>query len=318
MLAAIIRKLPAPAEFCLVVFVCSWWMIYASVTAIANRSWTMTSPAPAHFTGVGVELGEKDHKVIIAQALPNTPAAKAGLSHGLVIQKIDDKPTDGKSLEDCGNLVRGPAGSKVEFELVDTTNNKTNMVELTREGIQATPAKPNATNTSALIVVILEVFGLAVTFWIARTRGWPLESWGFRPSWKLTGAGVLLFLILALAIQAVATFANGISPGMVHKHSISSMSLPVVILFAIINAVFEETLESGYFIQSLQRYGMWSAVLASAFFRAFLHAYHGLAAIIIIFPFGLVFGFIYWKWRRLWPLFIAHVLFDLIAYFPGF
>jgi hypothetical protein len=92
----------------------------------------------------------------------------------------------------------------------------------------------------------------------------------------------------------------------------------VVVLFAIINAVFEETLESGYFIQSLQRYGMWSAVLASAFFRSFLHAYHGLAAIIIIFPFGLVFGFIYWKWRRLWPLFIAHVLFDLIAYFPGY
>jgi membrane protease YdiL (CAAX protease family) len=76
-------------------------------------------------------------------------------------------------------------------------------------------------------------------------------------------------------------------------------------------------LESGYFIQSLQRYGVWSAVLASACFRAFLHACHGITALIIIFPFELVFGFIYWRWRRLWPLFVAHVLFDLAADFPG-
>jgi membrane protease YdiL (CAAX protease family) len=153
-------------------------------------------------------------------------------------------------------------------------------------------------------------------FWIARIRRWPLKAWGFRPSWKLTGAGILLWLVVMMVIAGVGALANSISPGIVHKHSISDFSLPVLILFAITNAVFEETLESGYFIQSLQRYGMWSAVLASACFRAFLHAYHGFAALIIIFPLGLVFAFIYWKWRRLWPLYVAHVLFDLAAYFP--
>jgi membrane protease YdiL (CAAX protease family) len=56
--------------------------------------------------------------------------------------------------------------------------------------------------------------------------------------------------------------------------------------------------------------------LASAFFRAFLHAYQGIDAVVLIFPLGLIFGFVYWKWRRLWPLFIAHVLFDLDAFFP--
>jgi hypothetical protein len=103
---------------------------------------------------------------------------------------------------------------------------------------------------------------------------------------------------------------------MVHGSSASNLSLPVLILLGLINPIWEEALETGYFVQSFQRYGMWSAVLASAFFRAFLHAYHGITALIIIFPFGLIFGFVYWKWRRLWPLYVAHVLFDLVAYFP--
>jgi membrane protease YdiL (CAAX protease family) len=83
-----------------------------------------------------------------------------------------------------------------------------------------------------------------------------------------------------------------------------------------INPVFEEIIEAGYFVQSLQRFGMCSAVLMSAVFRAFLHAYQGIDAVVLIFPLGLIFGFLYWKWRRLWPLFIAHILFDLTAYFP--
>src|SRR5882724_2986633 len=128
MISTIIRKLPAPVEFCLVVFVCFWWAIYASIVAIANHSWSTTSRAQAVFTGIGVELDAKDQKVIIRQVVPNAPAAKAGLSGGLVIQRIDGTTTDGKSLKDCGDMMRGPAGSKVALELVDMTSNKTNTV----------------------------------------------------------------------------------------------------------------------------------------------------------------------------------------------
>lgn len=315
MITSIIRKLPRSTEFCLVVFVCSWWAIYASIAAIANHSWGTNSRPQEVFTGIGVELDSKDGKVIIRQVVPNAPAFKAGLSGGLVIQKIDGTTTDGKSLKDCGDMMRGPAGSQVKLELVDMTNSKTNTVELTRGKIEGTP-KPHTTDRSALTVVALELFGLAVTFWIARIRDWPLAAWGFQPTWKLTGAGVLLWLVATLVIEAIATSANAISPGVVHQHAVSDLSLPVLVLLGLINPIWEEALETGYFVQSLQRHGMWSVILASAFFRAFLHAYHGITAIIIIFPFGLIFGFVYWKWRRLWPLFIAHVLFDLTAYFP--
>ena len=75
-------------------------------------------------------------------------------------------------------------------------------------------------------------------------------------------------------------------------------------------------IETGYFVRSLERYGMWVAVFASALFRAFLHAYQGVNAIVVIFPIGLIFGFVYWRRRQLWPLVVAHVLFDLYALWP--
>lgn len=315
MIKTIIRRLPPPAEFCLVVFVCFWWAIYASIVAIANHSWSTTSRAQKVFTGIGVELGAKDQKVIIRQVVPNAPAAKAGLSGGLVILKIDGTTTDGKSLKDCSELMRGPAGSKVKLELADMISNRTNTVELTRGKVEGVP-KAHTTDRSALRVMVLELFGLAVTFWIARARNWPLGAWGFRPTWKLTGAGVLLWLVTTLVIEAIAASANAVSPAMVHSASVSDLSLPALVLLVLINPIWEEALETGYFVQSLQGYGMWSAVLASAFFRAFLHAYHGITALLIIFPIGLIFGTVYWKWRRLWPLYVAHVLFDLVAFFP--
>jgi len=90
----------------------------------------------------------------------------------------------------------------------------------------------------------------------------------------------------------------------------------MLILTLAINPVFEEMFETGYFVRSLERYGMWVAILASAVFRAFLHAHLGVNAIAVVFPIGLIFGFVYWRRRQLWPLVVAHVLFDLYALFP--
>jgi membrane protease YdiL (CAAX protease family) len=313
MITAIIRKLPKPVEFCLVLLACFWWGLYGSFVDIAKFSSSTPVPAQAHYTGIGVELGQKNNKIIIVQVLPNTTAAEAGLSSGNVVQQIDGIPTDGKPPQQCADLVRGPAGSKVKFELVDPTRNQTNTVELTRGMVQGTPP-PVATVKNTIIRASFELFGLAVMFWIARVRGWPLGAWGFRPSWKLTGAGVLLFLVMTLVMMGLTACANRIFPGIVRHYSVSYVSWTAVALFSALNGVFEETVETGYFIQSLQKYGAWSAVLASACFRTFLHLYHGPTALIIIFPFGLVFGFVYWKWRRLWPLFVAHMLFDVFAY----
>jgi membrane protease YdiL (CAAX protease family) len=173
------------------------------------------------------------------------------------------------------------------------------------------------TDRGALTLVILELSSLAVTFWIARIRGWSFRSFGLRPTWRSTAAGVLLLVALVSARYVGALLANAISPGAVRLLPVAShVSVPVLILTLAINPVFEEMIETAYFVRSLERYGMWVAVLTSALFRTFLHAHLGVNAIVVVFPIGLIFGFVYWRRRQLWPLVVAHALFDLYALFP--
>jgi carboxyl-terminal processing protease len=93
------------------------------------------SQAQEHVTGVGVALGVETNAVKIMKVFPNTPASKAGLSRGLMVQKIDGTATDGRHLKDWVEKLRGAVGTKVKLELVDPAKGMTNTVELTRERI---------------------------------------------------------------------------------------------------------------------------------------------------------------------------------------
>ena len=173
------------------------------------------------------------------------------------------------------------------------------------------------TDRGALTLVILELSSLAVTFWIARIRGWSFRSLDLHPAWRSTGTGILLCIAIASVRYVSAVLTNAVFPGAVHLLPVPShVSLPLLILTLAINPVFEEMIETAYFVRSLERYGMWGAVLASALFRAFLHAHLGANAVVVVFPIGLIFGFAYWRWRQLWPLVVAHALFDLYALLP--
>jgi uncharacterized protein len=181
-------------------------------------------------------------------------------------------------------------------------------------------AKPEQiTNDLVVYVMILQLLALAFAFWVGRIRGWSLATLGSRISWKGTGAGVLLFFVTTLTILFCVVLTSIIAPGARNPThtgvTVSGLTLPFLLLFSLINPVYEEVLGTGYFIHSLQRYGMLPAVLASALFRTFLHSYKGLDAIVMILPMGLVFGLVYWKWRQLWPLVVAHVIFDLWSFF---
>jgi membrane protease YdiL (CAAX protease family) len=312
-----LRKLSAPVEFCLVIAVCFWWGIWGSIQSLTHHSWGDTVEPQLRFVGVGVVLDYQDHHVIIAQVIPDTPAARAGLTAGLIIQKVNDVAMEGKTLTYCTDLIHGKLGGKVKLELIDLGNNATNTVEFSRESVQGIAPKSRVTDLVARRMSLFELFGLAGLFGIAFIRGWPLAAWGFRPTWKLTGAGVLLALVTFLIVAAVTALANIMLPVPMHRHLSGQMSWGFFLLIVTLNPVFEEIVETGYFINALQRHGMWLAVIASAAFRAFLHLYQGVNAVVIVFPIGLIFGFVYWKWRRLWPLFIAHVIFDFMALCPG-
>ena len=85
--------------------------------------------------GIGVALGLESSTLKIMKVLPGTPAERAHLSTGWIVQRIDSVPTAGRRLEESVAMLRGPAGSKVKLELIDVTANKTNTVELIRERV---------------------------------------------------------------------------------------------------------------------------------------------------------------------------------------
>jgi carboxyl-terminal processing protease len=97
-------------------------------------------------TGIGVLIRVVDHSLEIGDVRPNTPAARAGLVRGLIIQRIGDITTDGKPLGECVAMLRGPVGSKIQLELIDPAKNTTNIMEFTREAIPV-PVPPRLNNT---------------------------------------------------------------------------------------------------------------------------------------------------------------------------
>jgi CubicO group peptidase (beta-lactamase class C family) len=83
--------------------------------------------------GISFDIDKQTRTLRITQIIPDTPAARAGLKPGPILQKINGTPTAGKSAAECLSLTRGPAGAKIQLELVSADGTQTNTVELTRE-----------------------------------------------------------------------------------------------------------------------------------------------------------------------------------------
>ena len=158
----------------------------------------------------------------------------------------------------------------------------------------------------------LDLVYLCIILWIGRIRGWSISTFGRRISWKGTAGGILLFIAATVVKLLVVILLSAVHPQR-PGYVIAALSVPVIFLLAVINPFFEEVLEAGYFIHSLQRFGMWPAVLASSVFRGLLHLYQGVDGAASIFAGGALFGLVYWRWRQLWPLVVAHSLDDFIG-----
>jgi membrane protease YdiL (CAAX protease family) len=92
--------------------------------------------------------------------------------------------------------------------------------------------------------------------------------------------------------------------------------LPVLLLAAAANAWAEEMLMVGYLLTRLRqlRYGRYAALVISAVLRGGYHLYQGFGGFAGNLIMGLVFGRVWQRTNRLWPLVIAHTLIDVVAF----
>ena len=92
-------------------------------------------------------------------------------------------------------------------------------------------------------------------------------------------------------------------------------TVPVLVLGAAQSALLEEVIASGYLLTRLRElgWGALAAVGASGLLRASYHLYQGWGGFLGNLALGLFFGWVFLRWRRCWPLVVAHFLLDVGA-----
>jgi membrane protease YdiL (CAAX protease family) len=181
------------------------------------------------------------------------------------------------------------------------------------------PSAAPITEQGLVGLVEHELIVLLVLGWFLRERGWRLDALGFSPDLKNTQAGLALALAAYLAYLASWALAALLVPSLgssVGGDGLvgSSPRLAAVVAISIVNPIFEELFVAGYVISFLKRSrGFWFAVNVSLAIRLLYHLYQGPAGVVGTIPIGWVFGFWYAYTGRLWPLVVAHGLFDFLA-----
>jgi len=69
------------------------------------------------FTGVGIEVGLRDHYPTVIAPIEGSPAWEAGIQTGDVIVRVDGKPTTDYSLDDVADALRGPRETHVTVDV---------------------------------------------------------------------------------------------------------------------------------------------------------------------------------------------------------
>lgn len=92
--------------------------------------------------------------------------------------------------------------------------------------------------------------------------------------------------------------------------------IPVLVAAAFANGWAEEVIVVGYLLHRFDQLGFnpVKAVVWSSLLRGAYHLYQGFGAGVGNLIMGLIFGYAYKRWGRLWPLIIAHGVIDTVAF----
>ena len=150
-------------------------------------------------------------------------------------------------------------------------------------------------------------------------RGWTRSRLGVRVTAMdtLIGLGLVAVGYVGFVLMWWIAAAMGIRPGYAGAHRelvAHGLTLPVVIAVSVLNPIYEETFLCGYIVTSAKAVNRTvSGVNASIAIRLLYHLYQGGIGVLQIIPIGLIFTWWYARTGRLWPVFVAHALFDAMS-----
>lgn len=89
------------------------------------------------FSGIGAELGmSEDNRISVMAPLDSSPAQKAGIKSGDVILSVDGEETNGWTLPQAVEKIRGPKGTAVKLSILHENSKTPVTLSVTRDTIQ--------------------------------------------------------------------------------------------------------------------------------------------------------------------------------------
>lgn len=173
-------------------------------------------------------------------------------------------------------------------------------------------------DAALLETVLIECSLAALALHFLRWRGHSLREVLPAPSWfgSVLGLGLCLmtlgawWLVSAWLPMGTTSAATGAALGAV---AVARPTLPVLVLTAVVNGLYEETFLVGYLLRGFRSLGPALAMGISLLVRLVYHAPQGPATAVAVLLFGAVAGVFWWRTRSLWPVALAHALQDLVA-----
>ena len=96
----------------------------------------MQRSTKGEFGGLGIEVTEEDGLIKVVSPIDDTPAAKMGLMSGDIIAGIDGTTTQGMTLDQAVDKMRGPIGSAVVLKIARGTKKDLKDYKITRAVIE--------------------------------------------------------------------------------------------------------------------------------------------------------------------------------------
>lgn len=176
--------------------------------------------------------------------------------------------------------------------------------------------KPPISQAHLAFLVVYESIVLLLLGLMLYLRGWSLNKIGLKVTAKDTFVGVGLALVAYMAFVAVwwtaAAFGTHPTyPGNIQEVASHGLNLSSVIAVSILNPVYEETFLCGYILtDARENKHLVTGFNVSLAIRLTYHLYQGSVGVLVVIPLGLAFSIWYARTGRLWPVIVAHALFD--------
>lgn len=161
-----------------------------------------------------------------------------------------------------------------------------------------------------IFIVVYEIIILTILAYYLKHRNWSIKDFNLDFTFKMIVVAIFLVVLregIGMLIIKITSTSKIFSLETINEPIISfHTNIVSIALMVIVNSIYEEVLLIGYFFKRFEKFHPAIIILISLLIRASYHTYQGFTNLIMIFLMGLIFGLYYVKYKKLWPLIIAH------------